>query len=168
MKLFILGNSGTGKSALIEGIRHFFPGQIVAVDDFRIKYGNFKWDGEQRAIQEFIKAIALDSRNQIIECSGAGRTGDLLRMQMIHINDTILVYILDADSQVCIERNENKFWPELKMPEQKLEMIRRNIRNHLSIKDHYLPWRAEVLRNENAIQQLKNIAMIKGKIVLDN
>src|SRR5205085_12575255 len=103
MKLFVFGNSGSGKSALIDEVRKHFCAQVLAIDDFRKRYGNFKWDGEFTAKKKFVEAIDIGTKYQIIECSGTGMTAEMLRLKLSKIGDSILIIILDTDSDICLD-----------------------------------------------------------------
>ena len=168
MKIFIFGNCGTGKSNLIDDLKKLIPAQVVAVDDFREKYGNNTWGGEQKAVKEFINAITTDGKDQIIECSGSGRTGERLLMKMHKLPQPVFVFILLADPQLCIERVQYKDWAALKMPGQKMNLIRQQVKSSLSIKWDYAQYRPVEMWNENVKQMLTNVNFIKNMVIGEN
>jgi adenylate kinase family enzyme len=164
MKLFVFGNSGSGKSTLIDEVRKHFCAQVLAIDDFRKQYGNFKWEGEFAAKKKFVEAIDIGSKNQIIECSVIGRTGEMLRLKLSKITDSILIIILDTDTDLCIDRNKIKMWHELKMPNTEQNAIQKNIVKYKrqNISSLYINFKVQVLHNNTEQQQIANISVIQN------
>lgn len=130
MKIIVLGNSCSGKSTLISRFNASLKFPVIAIDDFRAKFGNFTWQGDQKAVNEFIKAIKFDRSHQIIECSGTGKTGEKLRLKISSIDDNFLIIFVCTENSLCSIRASSKMWHELKMPGDWKKSLSTNILNY--------------------------------------
>ncbi|MBK9301376.1 MAG: hypothetical protein IPN14_12415 [Bacteroidetes bacterium] len=111
MKLLLFGNVGCGKSTISREIissgKQF---QLLNIDDFRRKFGDGSMEKEKLAKERFVDEIDIDNSNQIIECSGLGDTGEMVFEKLLKCKDRILVFVLLADSSICIHRLLNRIW----------------------------------------------------------
>ncbi len=168
MKIFLFGNSGSGKTTLAKGVAALQPFEIISIDDFRIQFGDFTWTGECKAVDRFISKISLLPSNQIIECSGMGKTGERIKSLMPRIDDKILIVGLLCDYSVCTERNSNKMWHELKMPQTKVKLIQQRMKDYnieVLLKETYVTRHKLLLLNTSSNSDLtKNVQLINTNI----
>lgn len=164
MKVFLFGNSGSGKTVLAEQISHLFS-EYISVDHFRIKYGNFTWKGEQEAVNKFIHAIRKDKTNQLIECSGMGRTAERIKWMLPVIDDKKLIVILKCDHHICAERNDFKMWFELKMPQTSINEIQKNMKDydHTLVEENFKQYNHIILDSSDAY-----LTEYNAKLITDN
>ena len=127
MKILVLGNTCSGKSTLIQAMNAELKFAVSSIDEYRIRFGDFTWPGDQVAVTNFINSIKEDNSNQIIECSGTGKTGTRLRTKLSAIDDELLIIFLNTDEALCAARATQKMWHELKMPGDWLKSIMKNI-----------------------------------------
>ncbi|MBK9483459.1 MAG: hypothetical protein IPO02_16105 [Bacteroidetes bacterium] len=110
MKLLLFGNVGCGKSTISREIissgKQF---QLLNIDDFRRKFGDGSMEKEKLAKERFVDEIDIDNSNQIIECSG-WRIQKKWSLKALKCKDRILVFVLLADSSICILRLLNRIW----------------------------------------------------------
>ena len=110
MKILVFGNIGSGKSTLsqrIKGKLNVF--ELVAIDDFRKRYGDGTMEAEQVAKSSFYKAI-VPKKNQIIEVMGAGDTGEALFEIMQSLPEQKFVIILRTSLEKCLLRLKERQW----------------------------------------------------------
>jgi hypothetical protein len=111
MKLLLFGNIGSGKSTISSEIissgKQF---SLLNIDDFRRKFGDGSMEKEKIAKERFVDEIDIGNSNQIIECSGLGDTGEMVFEKLSKCKDRILVFVLLADSSICIQRLSNRIW----------------------------------------------------------
>jgi ABC-type dipeptide/oligopeptide/nickel transport system ATPase component len=167
MKVFIFGNSGSGKSVLVDALSEQFPAQKVRVDEYRMAYGDFTWKGEKHAVDHFIRAIDSRSKDQIIECSGMGKSAERLMWHLPLINDNkILLVVLKCDPVICRDRNRLKVWRELKLPMELEKTIDRHIReyDHTKVLSRFFRYNKIVLDSSDDSQLHHNVTTILANI----
>ena len=70
MKILILGNIASGKSTITQKLKPILQDfEVIAIDDFRIQYGDGSMEAEENSKQIFFDAI-VEYKNQIIEIMG--------------------------------------------------------------------------------------------------
>lgn len=110
MKILVFGNIGSGKSTLSsvlsDKLNEF---ELVAIDDFRKRYGDGTMEAEQVAKRSFYGAI-VPEKNQIIEVMGAGDTGEALFETMQSLPEQKLIIILKTPLEECILRLKERQW----------------------------------------------------------
>lgn len=110
MKILVFGNIGSGKSTLsrmlTDRLKEF---ELVAIDDFRKRYGDGTMDAEQVAKRCFYNAV-VPEKNQIIEVMGAGDTGETLFDIMQSLQERKLVIILKTPLEECLLRLKERQW----------------------------------------------------------
>ncbi len=111
MKLLLFGNVGCGKSSMsseiINSDKQF---RLLNVDDYRRKFGDGSMGKEKLAKEKFVAEIDVGNFNQIIECSGLGDTGEMVFEKLSKSIDLKIVFVLLADSAICIQRLTNRIW----------------------------------------------------------
>lgn len=110
MKILVFGNIGSGKSTLSsvlsDKLNEF---ELVAIDDFRKRYGDGTMEAEQVAKRSFYGAI-VPEKNQIVEVMGAGDTGETLFEIMQSLPEQKLVIILRTSLEECLSRLRERQW----------------------------------------------------------
>jgi adenylate kinase family enzyme len=110
MKILVFGNIGSGKSTLSsvlsDKLNEF---ELVAIDDFRKRYGDGTTEAEQVAKRSFYGAI-VPEKNQIIEVMGAGDTGEALFETMQSLPEQKLIIILKTPLEECLLRLKERQW----------------------------------------------------------
>lgn len=110
MKILVFGNIGSGKSTLSsvlsDKLNEF---ELVAIDDFRKRYGDGTMEAEQVAKRNFYGAI-VPEKNQIIEVMGAGDTGEALFETMQSLPEQKLIIILKTPLEECLLRLKERQW----------------------------------------------------------
>lgn len=109
MKVLVLGNMGSGKTATIDRLSAKYVWHRVAIDDFRRRYGRGTKQTELRARRKFFEA-AQKRRHQFIECVGVGKVSDGLFEQLKHSKDPMICLILLAPKAQCRSRIRNRRW----------------------------------------------------------
>ncbi|MDI1254554.1 MAG: hypothetical protein PSV16_00510 [Flavobacterium sp.] len=109
MKIIILGNIGSGKTTILKKLNQNIHFDEVIIDEFRIKYGDNSLEGETLAREHFYSVIK-ENKNQFIECTGVGDVATKLYQQLKEYNEHILLLILLAHKEICLERIENRIW----------------------------------------------------------
>ena len=111
MKILLFGNVGCGKSTISsEIINSYNQFRLLNIDNFRRKFGDGSMSKEKLAKEKFVNEIDLKYSNQIIECSGLGDTGEMVFEKLSKSNDIKIVFLLLADSAICIQRLTNRIW----------------------------------------------------------
>lgn len=158
MKIILLGLSGAGKSTIIKSLRHRL--ELIQIDDYRRKYGDYTWNGFNRSNEKFIEDIKEDNTNQIIECVGKGVLGRLLVSKLLKVQDTIKVFIIQAHHDVCVNRKKGKNWHDLKLPikyQIELSDSEEDTLFCATIKRHFCLFYPTVLKNNDDVDY--NIAL---------
>ena len=83
--------------------------EVIAIDDFRIRYGDGSMEAELLSKRYFFESI-VENKNQIIEAMGIGDTGMQLRDMLSTFEDWSVVVILRTPLDVCIERLKKREW----------------------------------------------------------
>jgi adenylate kinase family enzyme len=109
MKLAVFGNTGSGKTLLINHLSKTLSWEIVSIDDYRRKYSDGSKDGELFARQKFFCAVKKDE-NQLIECTGFGNVAHGLFEKLNCINEKLICLTLLATKEICIQRIEKRVW----------------------------------------------------------
>ena len=109
MKLLIFGNLASGKTSLALKINHLTKWKVVAIDDFRRQFGDGSKENELVARKYFFDSI-IPGINQIIECTGVGKVGEELFMQLRGNKETIVLIILKVPHAISKKRLENRKW----------------------------------------------------------
>lgn len=126
MKVIVFGNIASGKTTLLSKINEEFSFDIVAIDDFRRKFGDGSNEAELIARSKFFTKI-ISGRNQFIECLGVGKVADQLFDLLYESNEVILCVILNTPKEICIERLSNRTWdiPFPKPIEEVFDLVER-------------------------------------------
>lgn len=104
MKILVLGNIASGKSTMIGQMKHILQGyEVIAIDDFRIRYGDGSMEAEIISKQMFIDSIT-EHKNQIIEAMGTGDTGIKIFEKLSRFKEHVITVILRTPLEICIER----------------------------------------------------------------
>ena len=121
MKIFVIGNINSGKSLFIEKLKpHLIGYDVFQIDSFRQKYGNYSLDGELLARRKFIEAVNT-SKKCIVEFSGLGD------IEKEIIRNRYIVFYLDADKEVCINRLKHKDFSSIPYPKEFDQSIEQTI-----------------------------------------
>ncbi len=109
MKLLVFGNVGSGKSTLISLTNSLLNWSVIAIDDFRRKYGDGSQDAELIVRKKFFAAIK-PGINQIIECTGVGGVGKELFALLEDTEDYKLVILLKTPGKISAKRITSRSW----------------------------------------------------------
>jgi len=110
MKILLFGDIAAGKTTILNIIKQeYCDFEIVAVDDFRRKFGDNTMKGEKKALESFILEIQKD-KNQIIEASGLGKLGFEIYEKISEFNEVVLLIILRIPAEEIKKRIENRIW----------------------------------------------------------
>lgn len=115
MKILVFGNIGSGKSTIINELKELFPFEVVAIDDFRKKFGNGSKESELEARSNFFTAIK-QNKNQFIECIGVGKVADELFLLLQAFTEPIICLTLTTPKEICEQRLEERIW-DIPFPE---------------------------------------------------
>ena len=104
MKIFVIGNINAGKTFYINKLKNIFSNyEVIAIDDFRKKYGDGTIKNEKLARKKFVQKIN-NTNDCLVEFSGLGEFVDKINKKnylVIHVN---------TNKDVCIQRiNDDKF-----------------------------------------------------------
>ena len=111
MKILLFGNVGCGKSTMSNEILNTDNQfRLLNIDEFRRRFGDGSMEKEKLAKKIFVDEIDASNSNQIIECSGLGDTVEMVFEKLSKSNDTKIVFLLLADSAICIQRLTNRIW----------------------------------------------------------
>lgn len=79
LRILILGDHGTGKTALCKALLRSLPElRYVSINDIRQKIGGNDIGSEYLAKDEFIRQVIRTRRPVLVECMGIGVTGYML------------------------------------------------------------------------------------------
>lgn len=110
MKILILGNIASGKSTITQKLKPILQDfEVIAIDDFRIQYGDGSMEAEENSKQIFFDAI-VEHKNQIIEIMGTGDTGMQVFDKLSMFKERSVAIILQTPLEVCMERLKNREW----------------------------------------------------------
>lgn len=109
MKILIFGNIGSGKTTNINRLKKFIPFEVIAIDDFRRKYGNGSKESELVARKNFFEAIKPE-QNQFIESIGVGKVADELFELLCNNNEQVICLTLLTPKEICKPRLLNRIW----------------------------------------------------------
>jgi predicted nucleotidyltransferase len=126
MRILVFGNINAGKSRVVEYVRHLVPGlPILSIDGYRKKYGDGSFDGDQRAIQQFVSDVARTTRC-VVECTGLGPLGTQLH-DALSEKESVVLHVITAET-TCLDRIAGKDFANTPYPpfdEQLPDTIRR-------------------------------------------
>ncbi len=114
-KILLFGNLGAGKSSLAWQLNLILGWPIVAIDDFRKKYGD-STEISERKCQEIFAHTASYNECQIIECTGLGITGKLLQESLKMFSGNIFLFVIDSDIEKIYQRIKNRNWKDIPLP----------------------------------------------------
>ena len=110
MKILLFGDIAAGKTTISKKIIQQYSGfELIAIDDFRRKFGDFTMKGETLALSQFLKALRKD-KNQIIEASGLGKLGTDIFNKIALFDEQILLVVLRISLSEVYERIKNRNW----------------------------------------------------------
>ena len=109
MKVLIFGNVGSGKTTIVNKLVELYPFEIIAIDDFRRKYGNGTMEKEVVARDNFLLAVSKQE-NQFVECLGVGIVADKLFELLSVTNEMIVCIVVNASKNVCLSRLSGRIW----------------------------------------------------------
>ncbi len=109
MKILAFGNIGSGKTTLLNKLREVFPWKIIAIDDFRKKYGDSSKEKELVAQEHFFEAITTNE-NQFIECIGVGKVSEELFTFLSKTDEELICLKLIVPKEICRARLESRIW----------------------------------------------------------
>lgn len=115
MKILVFGNIGSGKSTVINGLKEQFPFEVIAIDDFRRKFGDGSKANELEARSNFFSAIE-QNKNQFIECIGVGQVADELFQLLQRFKEPIICLTLTTPKEICEQRLGERIW-DIPFPE---------------------------------------------------
>lgn len=115
MKILVFGNISSGKTTLLNRLKEIVPFEVIAIDDYRRKYGNGSKEAEVIARENFLDAIE-PNKNQFVECIGVGKVADTLYELLSHSDETIICLTLITPKEICKSRLENRIW-DIPFPE---------------------------------------------------
>jgi len=138
MKILLFGDIAAGKTTISKKIIQQYSGfELIAIDDFRRKFGDFTMKGETLALSEFLKALKKN-KNQIVEASGLGKLGEDIYYKISKFNEKNLVVVLHIPVKTINERIKNRIW-DIPFPgkQEKLNTIIQSV--NLGIKFGKIP-----------------------------
>ncbi len=145
MKIFVFGNINAGKSYFIKTIKKRFPlYKVLKIDDYRMKYGDYTFQGEQKAQKYFVDAVRkLD--NVIVECTGLGPVGIKLAEGVTYKKDLVLFVKSNLDD--CVKRIKDKDFALTPYPKVSEKLEETIIRCHKEFEEGHLEkiWGNKVL-----------------------
>ena len=109
MKIIILGNIGTGKSTMTRLLAKVYNWEIVAIDEFRRKYGNNTVESEFFAREQFYNSLHLQ-KDQIIECTEIGLVADRVIKILNDSDELKICVILSASTSTRKARLKKRVW----------------------------------------------------------
>lgn len=115
MKILVFGNIGSGKSTVINELKEQFPFEVIAIDEFRRKFGDGSKANELEARSNFFSAIK-QNKNQFIECIGVGQVADELFQLLRRFKEPIICLTLTTPKEVCEQRLGERIW-DIPFPE---------------------------------------------------
>lgn len=115
MKIILFGNVGSGKSSVIKELKKIFSFEVIAIDNFRRKFGDGSKSSELNARENFFAAIK-QNQNQFIECIGIGKVADELFLLLQTWTEPIICLTLTTPKEICKQRLEKRIW-DIPFPE---------------------------------------------------
>lgn len=109
MKILVFGNVGSGKTTVLNRLQKLFPWQIIAIDDYRRKYGDGSKEKELIAQKHFFEAVK-SNETQFIECLGVGKVSEELFFQLSKNNEKLICIKLITPKEICRLRLKNRNW----------------------------------------------------------
>lgn len=109
MKILVFGNVGSGKTTVLRKLHEKFPFDVIAIDDFRRKFGDGSKELEAIAKEKFLEQIT-ENKNQFIECIGVGRLADELYELLYATQDVVICLTLHTPKNICETRLSNRIW----------------------------------------------------------
>lgn len=152
MKVLLFGNVGSGKTTLINKLKELFSFEVIAIDDYRRKYGDGTKEGEILAKKNFLHSIILH-KNQFIECIGVGQLADDLYESLSHTDEKIVCLTIIVPKEVCKTRLESRVW-NIPFPEPLEKVFRLLEKTELRIENGLIEQKWGKLKN--AILLFKN------------
>ncbi len=137
MKILLFGDIASGKTTISKQIiQNYNNFELIAIDDFRRKYGDYTMLGEKTALDKFIKNIK-PNKNQIIEASGVGKLSNKIYERIRNYNESVFLIILVVPIQLIYERIKERTW-DIPFPgkQEKLNDIIESI--NLKINENYV------------------------------
>lgn len=170
MKILVFGNVGSGKTTILKNLKSEFFFPVIAIDDFRRKYGKGDIKTELIARKNFIAAIN-SKENQFVECIGVGKVADEL-FELLKANDEqIICLTLLTPQNVCAERLKGREWNipfpnDLEKVNSLLERTEKNIESG-AISNKWLDIQNIILIEKENIKQedIENITNDLIKII---
>lgn len=115
MKILVFGNIGSGKSTVLSSLKELFPFEVIAIDDFRRKFGDGSKSSELEARESFFAAIQ-QNKNQFIECIGVGKVAEELFLLLQEFSEPIICLTLMTPREICKKRLDERIW-DIPFPE---------------------------------------------------
>lgn len=114
MRYVVIGNINSGKTTLAKKLSELLPyHKNIAIDDYRIQFGDGTLLGEEKARAEFAQAVN-NHPDAIVECSGGGLVAQAV-IDMLDRN-SVIVFRLSTPASVCLSRLAQKDFSKIPYP----------------------------------------------------
>jgi shikimate kinase len=107
MKVFVLGNIGSGKSTTCDHLKRNMRGvELVEMDEFRKGMSDGTEEGEQIAREAFFAAVRRRVPLQVVSCTGVGPVGERLVRLLKKNNGSSakIIFVLNTRKNTCLQR----------------------------------------------------------------
>lgn len=109
MKILVFGNIGAGKTSLINRLNEFYHWEILAIDNFRRRYGDGSKEKEKIAQQQFFRSIK-PNHDQFIECIGVGKVSEKLSKYLKRFKELFICIKIITPKEICKNRLLSRNW----------------------------------------------------------